>query len=167
MPWPQALKYMWIIITMAKKVSITLKDSRDRRDATLKDIVKKAEGAGFDGKPASVTSATGNPGTDNGNLLLQGDSPITFECVPPPPATTLDGTEGPDLIGPGRDVYERLTRVGDSFIPSQRCDFYRGVWFDGLEAYRPIHYTVDANKAIIPSATLIATTTVAARYVLR
>jgi len=71
-----------------------------------------------------------------------------------------------DSIGSGQTIYQRLTLAGGHYCPVYSPAFYRRVWFDGLEAFQPIHFTVDgANGCVIPGSTLPTPTIVTASYV--
>lgn len=126
---------------------------------------KPADGTSADGD-ASIPASGANT-TDGGSQGSTGDVQ-SAGCMPPPPAIPIiDDPRTSDEIGIGRDVFERLTASGSSYLPSLRVDFYRAVWFDGLEAYQPQHYTVGTGKSIVPKATLDSEVQVSARYVVR
>ena len=126
------------------------------------EITNGADGGSADGD-ASIPDS-GLPTSDGGSS----GSNQELGCMPPPPAIPLiDDPRTSDEIGIGRDVFERLTRSGSTYLPSLRVDFYRAVWFDGLEAYNPLHYTVGSSKAVIPATTLSTDVQVSARYVVR
>lgn len=153
---------------MAKSVRIEIAEGRDRRETSdLAKVVKRLEREGFEGVSATGLSGIGdiNIGLPTGGFI--GDHPAELECIPPPPVNPIDEDTDPDTIGSGREVFERLTRSGNNFVPRLAVDFYRAVWFDHLEAYRPAHYDVSGSQIIVPNATLSSSIQVSARYVVK
>lgn len=96
-----------------------------------------------------------------------GNSGTPAVCALPQQQVVIPSGSGfpVDQVAPRNTVYEQLPRTGDAFFPSLRVDFYRDVWFDGLPAYSPQHYTVGVSGSIVPNATLISSTLVSSRYV--
>ena len=155
---------------MKKQVNVAI-DNLRRSVNTNDDLpsvaarwgVQEFGGAPADGSSTPGITGSGLPTTDGG-----GGSGQSADCTPPAPAIPLiDDPRAQDDIGRGREVFERLAVSGSSYVPSLRVDFYRAVWFDGLEAYNPVHYGVGTGKVVTPIATLSSDVQVSARYVVR
>lgn len=96
--------------------------------------------------------------------LEDSNSEITTYALPASVVYFNPSTMTVDSVGSGRTVEEALTRQGDVFSPSLPVDYYRGVWFDGVEAYWTTHWLLSGNN-VIPNSVLIAGTEVIGRYV--
>jgi hypothetical protein len=71
-----------------------------------------------------------------------------------------------DSVGSGQTLYERLTLSSGQYCPSLPVDFYRRVWFDGLEAFEDLHFTVDlSTQCVVPNSAIPSTSVVTASYV--
>ena len=158
---------------MNRTVSLTVIDVKKRSSAndSLPGAATKVSQDMYGGAPATGASASGDA------LLAQlaGEatntgSTVVDECMPPSCAIVLVADlRTTDEVGSGREVFERLSGGPMAYgPPALRVDFYRAVWFDGLEAYTPAHYTVSGSERyIIPNGTLISGTQVSARYIVR
>jgi hypothetical protein len=155
---------------MKKTVGVEIDNTRRSRNSanSLPAIAGRwgvqIHAATADDGNGTITIGAETPTTDGGSS----GSNIEADCVPPAPAVPINGDpRTDDEIGSGREVFERLTASGSSYVPTLRVDFYRAVWFDGLEAYQPVHYGLGTGKTIIPQATLASDVQVSARYVVK
>ena len=119
---------------------------------------RNSAGAGSESQQfINYTESVSSPIEDSGQTIETYGLPASTIYFDPATMTV-------DSVGSGRTVEETLTRDGDAFFPSLPVDYYRGVWFDGLEAYWTDHWVLSGDY-VVPNSVLISGTEVIGRYV--
>ncbi len=137
---------------MRKRTGITLETHRNKPLRTLiTSPSKKLDQSRYQTTTSPTTTET------NGSTSTASASPIIIDITNP---LTVDD------IPSGQTLTERLTLASGQYCPSLPVNFYRRVWFDGLEAFESIHFTVDVNtQCVLPSTSLNTNVVVTASYV--
>lgn len=146
---------------MRKRVSISVIDKRPRTFAQLFDeALRKKSIDSFGGIPANALDFGDLIGGLPENINDPGGNGDGEHALPPRVHTPDE-----DFLQAGDTIFEELTVNGSVYEASLPVDFYRDVWFDGLQAEPSAHYTV-SSEAIKPVDTLASSVRVTAKYVL-
>lgn len=151
---------------MQKRLSFTVIDIRPRQvSAAIAGALRKTSIDAFGGVPSDGVT----PGDLISGFPVNLSDPNATENAMPVTTLPSDYVVLPDanaFLESGDTVFEELTLGGGVYTGTLPIDFYRDVWFDGLKAERNDHYLLTSTRAIDPTGSLDAATSVTAKYVI-